>query len=88
MQNHPVDLTLDDFDTMPRLTEIAPTIRAVILLYYQGDYAIGLTARRMEQDEETGLELNDSLDESKKYLRALAVVVENADLTCSAAIAA
>lgn len=50
---------------MPRLTEVAPKIRAAILLYYQGDYAIGLTARRMKQDEETGLELIDSLAEAK-----------------------
>lgn|GEM_PF-6387474 len=88
MQKHPLDLNLNGFDPMPRLIEIAPTIRAAILLCCQGDHAIGMTARRMEQDEQTGLELIDSLTDAERYLRALAAVVENAELRLLAAIEA
>ncbi|WP_075657376.1 hypothetical protein [Pseudochrobactrum sp. B5] len=88
MQKHPLDLSLDGFDPLPRLTEIAPAIRAALLLCCQGDHAVGLTARRMEQDEQTGIELIDSLADAERYLRALAAVVENAELRLLAAITA
>lgn len=88
MQKHPLDLNLNGFDPMPPLIEIAPTIRAAILLACQGDHAIGLTARWMELDEETGADLLEGLADAERYLRALAAVVENAELRLLAAIAA
>ncbi|GAA0607890.1 hypothetical protein [Paenochrobactrum glaciei] len=86
MQKHPLDLNLNGFDPMPRLTEIAPTIRAAILIACQGDHAIRLTARRMELDEQIGIDLIDSLADAESYLRALALVAENAELQLLAAL--
>lgn len=79
--------SLEGFDPMPRLTEIAPTNRAAVILCRQDDRALGLTALRIERDEETGADLLDSLADAERYLSALAVVVANAEQRLLAAIA-